>query len=175
MEINSFKDKNIAILGFGIEGKDILRYLTGKCKSITVLDKKKENELDFGNLDRSDFNLICGPSYLKSGLTSYNIVFRSPGVYRYIPEILDAEENGVNISSSTNLFFDLCPGKIIGVTGTKGKGTTSTLIYEILKKTGHDVYLAGNIGTPVMEILPILKSESLVVLELSSFQLIDLE
>jgi len=91
-----------------------------------------------------------------------------------LPELKEAEKKGVVITSTIKLFFDLCPAKIIGVTGTKGKGTTATLIYEILKAGERDAFLAGNIGLPVLELLPKLKKESWVVLELSSFQLIDL-
>ena len=77
-------------------------------------------------------------------------------------------------SPETKVFFEESKGKIIGVTGTKGKGTTSTLIYQILKNSGKDVFLAGNIGIPMLQLLPKLTKKSIVVLELSSFQLIDL-
>ena len=78
------------------------------------------------------------------------------------------------MTSAIKIFFDECPGKIIGITGTKGKGTTSTLIYEILRNAGRDAYLAGNIGNPFLELLPKLNKNSWVVMELSSFQLMDL-
>jgi len=92
-----------------------------------------------------------------------------------MPQLAAAKEQGVEISSATKLFFDVCPCPIVGVTGTKGKGTTSTLIYEMLKKEGFDAFLGGNIGTPALTFLSDLKLDSKVVLELSSFQLIDLE
>lgn len=120
-------------------------------------------------LDQTD-----GPDYLKD-LNSFDLIFRSPGVPYNLPEIQAAIKAGKKISSATKLFFELCPAKIIGVTGTKGKGTTSTLIYEILKKSGKKVLLAGNIGLSPLEILPKVKKDMLVVLELSSFQLQDLD
>ena len=170
-----FKDKKIAILGLGMEGKDLVRFFLQKGATITVFDKKSEAELDLSGIDKAVITLSTGNAYLDKGLEGFDYVFRSPGVYRYIPEILKAESRGVAISSAIKLFFELCPAKIIGVTGTKGKGTTSSLIYEILKSAGRDVYLAGNIGVPYLELLPKLTKESFVVLELSSFQLIDME
>ena len=108
-------------------------------------------------------------------LIGYYAVFRSPGFHPKIPQLVKAKENGVEITSATKLFFDLCPCPIVGVTGTKGKGTTSTLIYEMLKKEGFDAFLGGNIGTAPLSFLSSVKPDSKVVLELSSFQLIDLE
>ena len=107
-------------------------------------------------------------------LTDYDVIFRSPGVRRLTPELVDAEKNDVTITSQTKLFFDLCPCPIIGVTGTKGKGTTSTLTYNMLKEAGMDAYLGGNIGVPPLTFLDALQPSSIVVLELSSFQLQDL-
>ena len=125
-------NNKIAILGYGLEGQDAEKYFKDLGDEVTILDKKFDE------------------NYLKN-LDDFNIVVRSPGVYRYLPEIVKAEENGVKITSSLKIFFDNCPGNIIGVTGTKGKGTTSTLIYEILKKAGKEVYLAGNIGKPYLK------------------------
>ncbi len=120
------------------------------------------------------FNFKLGQDYLKDGLEGFDIIFRSPAFKLSLPELLEAKKKGAVISSTTKLFFDLCPGKIIGVTGTKGKGTTSSLINEILKKAGKKVFLAGNIGEQMLALLPKLTPESWVVLELSSFQLQDL-
>jgi len=173
--INSFKNEKVAVLGLGLEGKDVVKFILKQGASVTVFDKKEEKDLDLTGIERKKINLVCGGSYLSGGIGGFETIFRSPGIYRYLPELVKAEKEGIEISSATKLFFDLCPGKIIGVTGTKGKGTTCTLIYEILKKAGKDVYLAGNIGKPYLELLPKLNKTSLVVLELSSFQLIDLQ
>ncbi|MEK9178773.1 MAG: Mur ligase family protein, partial [Patescibacteria group bacterium] len=170
-----FKGKKIAILGFGMEGRDLVHYLLKEEAIITVFDKKPGADLDFSGIDKSRITLSTGEGYLEKGLGGFDYIFRSPGVYRYISQIVDAEGKGVKISSAIALFFELCPAKIIGVTGTKGKGTTSSLIYEILKGAGRDVYLAGNIGVPYLELLPKLSKDSWVVLEISSFQLIDMQ
>ena len=145
-----FKNKKIAVIGAGVEGLSSKKFLESKGAIVTLLDKTQ------------------GDDYLNN-LSKYDILVRSPGIK---PQLLEGYEN---VTSQTKLFFDLCPSKIIGVTGTKGKGTTSTLIYEMLKKQGADVYLGGNIGTPPFDFLDKLNAQSIVVLELSSFQLIDLD
>lgn len=145
----------VAILGLGVDTQDVVPYLKNRGDEVVILDEAKGDKFD--NLSRFD------------------LIIRSPGVYRYRPEILAAEKAGVEISSKTKLFFDLCPAKIIGVTGTKGKGTTATLIYEILKAAGKRVFLGGNIGSGVFGILERLRKDDWVVLELSSFQLVDLQ
>jgi len=106
-------------------------------------------------------------------LEDFDLIFRSPGIPYTLPALAKARRNGT-LSSLMALFFEYCPAKIIGVTGTKGKGTTATLLYKILKAAHRDVYFAGNVGTPALKILPRLKKDSLVILELSSFQLQDL-
>ena len=149
------KTAKIAILGFGKEGKAVFKYLKKEgIKNITVLDRK---------LDKN---------YLKH-LKEFDVIYRSPGVPYNLREIQAAIASGVKISGCTELFFKNKKGLVIGVTGTKGKGTTSTLIYKMLKASGKDVYLAGNIGKPAVELLPKLKKNSVTVLELSSFQLQD--
>ncbi len=141
----------VAVLGLGVDTQDVIPFLEKRGDEVTVLDEAKGDK--FENLDQ------------------YDLIVRSPGVYRYRPELLKTK---TVITSKTKLFFDLCPAKIIGVTGTKGKGTTATLIYEILKAGGKDVYLGGNIGSGIFGILPELTGNSWVILELSSFQLVDL-
>jgi UDP-N-acetylmuramoylalanine--D-glutamate ligase len=174
VQIIGFK-KKAAILGFGLEGKDLYEYLLNGNYEITILDQKDKKDLDLEGIKVEDVKFVCGTDYLKTDLSKFDIIFRSPGVYRYLPEIVEAERKGTEISSAIKLFFEKCPAKTIGVTGTKGKGTTSTLIYEILKKAGKKVYLAGNIGKPYLSLLPDLDTDVIVVLEISSFQLIDMK
>jgi len=170
----NLRGKKTAVLGLGIEGKDLVKFLIKNKAQVTVFDQKPEKEINFEKINKSKIKLITGSNYLTEGFKNYDYLFRSPGVYRYKPELIKAQKEGVVISSAIKLFFDLCPGKIIGVTGTKGKGTTSTIIYKILKKEGRDVFLAGNIGKPYLELLPKLTEKSWIILEMSSFQLIDL-
>lgn len=151
-----FKDKEVAFLGYGIDNQDIEPWLIEQGAKITILDEKT---------DSNAFGKLC----------DFDVLIRTPGVYRNRKEILDAEKNGVIVTSKMKIFFDVCPTKnIIAVTGTKGKGTTSSMIFEILKKAGKDVYIGGNIGKGIFEFLPNLNNDSWVILEMSSFQLIDL-
>jgi UDP-N-acetylmuramoylalanine--D-glutamate ligase len=173
--MTDFKDKKVAVLGLGIEGSDAISFLLKRGAKVTLFDRKEERELDFSGIEKEKIEIITGENYLNSGLTGFDYIIRSPGVYRYNSEIVDAEEAGVVVTSAIKTFFDECPGKIIGVTGTKGKGTTCSLIYEILKADGRDVYLSGNIGKPYLELLPKLKNDSWIVMEMSSFQLIDMD
>lgn len=149
----------IGILGgLGREGKAVAKFVKTKYPKtkIEILDKK------------------TNPNYLKN-LERFDLIFRAPGVPFNLSEIQTAINNGVKFSSATALFFENAKGIIIGITGTKGKGTTSTLLYKILKADKKDVYLAGNIGKPAIEILAKLKKDSISILELSSFQLQDLK
>lgn len=187
------KDKKVAILGLGIEGIALLKYLDGVTSDITVLDRLSTSEI-IQNLEEDErvgaesliekYKIISGEKYLDN-LFDFDVIFRSPGISINHPNLQKAKENGAIISSQIKLFFDLCPAMIIGVTGTKGKGTTSSLISEILvrsraygvgsKNSKPKVYLAGNIGYPAITLIPQLKSDDIVILELSSFQLMDLE
>lgn len=167
-----FKNKKIAVIGAGVEGVSSARFLEKKGALVTVLDQRRE--ADSGSSTRMTINFKLGKDYLK-GLEQYDILVRSPGAKRDLPELAQAEKNGVEITSQTKIFFDLCPCPIIGVTGTKGKGTTSSLIYEMLKKESFDVYLGGNIGQPPLDFLDKLSEHSTMVLELSSSQLLDLK
>ena len=106
----NYKGKKVAILGYGIEGMDAEKFLKKEGATVTVLDKKFDK------------------SYL-THLKTFDVIVRSPGVYRHLPEITGAEKKGVKVTSTINIFFENCPAKIIGVTGTKGKRTTSTFIY----------------------------------------------
>ena len=170
-----FKGKKVAVIGLGIEGRDAINFLLEKGADVTLFDKNEVSDLSFDGIDKDRIGIVAGENYLKDGLSGFEFVVRSPGVYRFIPEIVEAESRGVEITSAIKIFFEECPAKIIGVTGTKGKGTTSTLIYEILKSAGKDVYLSGNIGKPYLGLLPALKEDSWVVLEMSSFQLMDMK
>ncbi len=172
----------IAILGFGREGQSVLRYILKnrlyKKADIFILDKDPQAKITRG------FKKRVGKNYLKN-LSDFDIVFRSPGVPYNLPELQRARKSGVKFSSATKLFFehleqfDHRTSNVIGITGTKGKGTTATLIYKIIKAAGKRTFLAGNIGKPALDILPKLKlkvisHKSYVILELSSFQLQDL-
>jgi len=141
----NFKDKKIGLLGFGTENQALLKWLIEHgANDITICDKDNDIIMKFpisnppaggqfpNNFQFSNFKYQTGKKYLKK-LEDFDVVFRTPGISPLLPELVQAKKKGVEISSEIKLFMDLCPAKTIGVTGTKGKGTTSTLIYEILK------------------------------------------
>lgn len=184
MDINLLKNKKIAILGLGIENLSLIRYLLKhkiKCE-ITVCDARKNarekikgtgSRVKPGMTD-TRISWQLGKGFNKN-LNKFDIMFRAPGWPIDCPGIQAALKAGVELSSPMKLFFELCPTKnIIGVTGTKGKGTTASLIYEILKKAGKRVWLGGNIGVAPFEFIDKIKKNDWVALELSSFQLEDM-
>ncbi|MBQ7202358.1 UDP-N-acetylmuramoyl-L-alanine--D-glutamate ligase [Candidatus Saccharibacteria bacterium] len=138
----------IALLGYGKEGQAAEKYFGKKGATFDIFENFSYDEI------------------AKKDYSSYDIILRSPSV----PPI----PNEPKLSSLTKYFFDHCPCQIIGVTATKGKGTTCSFIESLLKALGEDVYLVGNIGTPAIEVLDNLKESSVVVYEMSSFQLWDL-
>ncbi|OQB06029.1 MAG: UDP-N-acetylmuramoylalanine--D-glutamate ligase [bacterium ADurb.Bin212] len=185
MKLNELASKKVAVLGVGVEGVALCNYLKGKCADISLLDQKDQDSLLADNsisYYEELFSLLkdkkighrLGSDYLND-LDNFDVIFRSPGVRYLLPELQRAKSHGVLISSQINLFFDLCPCKIIGVTGTKGKGTTSSLIKAMLEKEfKYKVCLAGNIGYPAISLLDKIQEKDVVILELSSFQLQDL-
>lgn len=169
--------QRIAVIGLGVEGLDAVDYYLLHKAAVTGYDQKKAAEFPktVQKLREKGVNLFLGPGYLDEGLLGYDVIIRSPGVHPGLGVLQSAAAAGVVVSSVTNLFFNLCPAQIIGVTGTKGKGTTATLIHHILEADGRVVHLLGNIGQPPLEALRDIQANHWVVYELSSFQLIDLE
>lgn len=173
-------NQKIAVLGLGIENLALTKYLAARGYQVTVCDNRNQTALGerFELLQKLGVSFRLGPDYLK-GLTDFDLLYRSPGLPLFQPELIEAAARGVVVTSAMRLFVELCPCPIIGVTGTKGKGTTSTLIYNILKlsqgKKNRQAYLGGNIGIAPFEFIEKLTPEDLVVLELSSFQLEDFD
>jgi UDP-N-acetylmuramoylalanine--D-glutamate ligase len=178
VELQELQTKKVAVLGYGQEGKAVTSYLQKHGVVPTICDVRPfekfspEEQTLLTNAPR-----ILGESYLDT-LTDFKIVFRSPGIWRLHPKLTEAERKGVVISSQAKWFFSHSPAVHVGVTGTKGKGTTSSLVREILSAgfPQKQVVLTGNVGkTQPLEILDSLDQDSLVVYELSSFQLQDLD
>ncbi len=163
----------IAILGYGLEGESLVKYFQARGDEITVFyytSKKAAPNAPINNLPHGIDKVNVGSVDGYGGLDfkGYDRVYRTANI---LPTIL---KTNTKVSSITNEFFDQCPAPIIGVTGTKGKGTTSSLITKILETAGKKTWLVGNIGKPALDVLPEVKKHDYVVFELSSFQLQDL-
>jgi len=175
--LDELEAKKIALLGLGVENRALALFLRSKNIGFSVCDHRSEEEFEvlrqeWGEDIRS---WHLGADSLAS-LHEFELVFRTPGLSVLRPELRRASRQGVVISSQTRLFFALSPAPILGVTGTKGKGTTVALIAEILREgPAKRVFSGGNIGVPPIGFLDELTGADLVVLELSSFQLQDLD
>jgi UDP-N-acetylmuramoylalanine--D-glutamate ligase len=159
----------VAILAYGVEGKSGAAYWGAMGHDMTVCDANTELDVPSGLASQ------LGPDYLK-GLDQFDLIMRTPSIR---PDAItaanpDAPDILGKVTSTTREFMAHCPAPIIGVTGTKGKGTTSTLIAEMLRAAGKTVHLGGNIGKVPLDFLADVQPDHVVVLELSSFQLIDI-
>lgn len=162
-----FEGKRIAVLGMGREGWSTYEFLR-KILPDTALFLFDKNETAFSNRSVDRFTeVFFGEEYLKK-LDAFDLIFKAPGIPTFlIPQQIDTYK----ITSQTDLFLKLFHNQCIGVTGTKGKSTTSSLIYHILKQSGKKVHLAGNIGIPPLSLIDEIGSEDYVVMEMSSHQL----
>lgn len=179
MSIKKLENKNIAILGLGSENEFMIDFLLKKkidC-NISIFDSRDSRELgEKYKKYKNKENIYWNLALKKNDFTDFDIVFRSPGWPVFDEALVRAKKSNLETSSAMNLFFELCPTKnIIGVTGTKGKGTTSSLIYSIIRKSGKRVWLGGNIGIAPFSFIEKIKKNDWIVLELSSFQLEDLK
>ncbi len=173
----------IAIAGFGAEGKSALRFLLShpiyRPAEIFILDRDPKISKAIPPALAKKIKLRVGKDYL-SDIANYNLIIRSPGLPFNTPELQAAAKNGATLTSATKIFFEEIRRKnpqplLIGVSGTKGKSTTSTVIHQILRSAGKKSALAGNIGIPMLDLLQAKPVPKIIVLELSSFQLQDLQ
>lgn len=156
--------KRILIAGFGREGKSTLRFLQQYMPDATVGIADK-NETAFQDIDKERYNLYFGDEYLKAS-SDYDVVIKTPGI-----SVKDIDIDFSKITSQTDLFLEAFYNQVIGITGTKGKSTTSTLIYHLIKESGIDVILAGNIGIPILDCVNDINERTIIVYELSAHQL----
>lgn len=171
---NYIKGKKVCFVGIGASNLPLIELFVKKGAIVSACDKNTLEQL--GHNGKRAINagarLILGKNYLDD--IDADIVFRSPGTPFYKPELEELRNRGVVVTSEMEVFFDLCPCKIIAVTGSDGKTTTTTIISEFLKASGERVHLGGNIGTPLLPLIEQIKPGDYAVAELSSFQLISM-
>jgi len=174
---DEFRGRRVTIIGLG-KGRTtagLARFLVGKGAIVTIADPKPREELVDGIARLGDVaekvKLILGPSTDETALAEPDFVFVIPGIRPRSPTILRALNRGVPVLTEMALFFRLCPATIVGITGTKGKTTTTTLVERVLGTGSRKVVVGGNIGTAIIQEVDNLRREDIVVLELSSFQL----
>ena len=170
----SLQGKNIVVLGLGVSNRPLVRLLLRYGCTVTGCDKTPREKLDdeLLELEKQGCKLQVGETYLE-GLPA-DLVFRTPGMHPGNPALEGLRQAGAEITSEMEIFFELCPCKILAVTGSDGKTTTTTLISEMLKAAGKTVWLGGNIGTPLLSKLDDISADDYAVVELSSFQLMDM-
>ena len=172
---HSLKDKKIAVLGLGVSNRPLVRLLLDFGCQVTGCDKTPREKLDGEvlELEKAGCTLHVGEDYLDG--VEADVVFRTPGMHPANPAIQALVSRGAQVTSEMEVFFEVCPCTILAVTGSDGKTTTTTLVSEMLKAEGKTVWLGGNIGTPLLPLVRQMKPSDFAVVELSSFQLMDMK
>jgi UDP-N-acetylmuramoylalanine--D-glutamate ligase len=170
---SALPEGRLALLGLGVENRALAAWLAAHDRTFTICDANPACSAAGQEWAPAVDTWHLGEDYLRD-LHQFDVAFRSPGIHALHPLLVDARESSTIVTSQTQLFLERCPAFVVGVTGTKGKGTTAAMLASILRAAGRACRLAGNIGIPPVRFLDELNSADLVILELSSFQLQDL-
>lgn len=176
------KGKRVAVIGIGISNRPLIKWLNAIGMDIVAFDRLEENDPaikavkeEFAS-ENIKVTWSLGEGYLEPLKNEkFSFVFKTPKMRVETPELQEAVKKGAVLTSEMELFIDLCPATVFGITGSDGKTTTTTLVSEILKHAGYKVWLGGNIGTPLLDKVDEMTEEDMVVLELSSFQLLNMK
>lgn len=178
IEFNNYlKGRKVAVIGLGVSNIPLIEYLHDIGSIVTVFDSKEIDDIDNKVMDKIinyGMSFSFGKGYLEK-LVGFDLIFRSPSCLPTVPELEKESKMGAIITTEIEMVIELAPGLVIGVTGSDGKTTTTTLIHEILKEDGYNCYLGGNIGTPLFSKIKDMQPEDIIVLELSSFQLMNMK
>ena len=168
---NDIKQKRVTVIGIGVSNLPLIKYLRALGTDVTACDRRTAKELssDFDELNRLGVKLKLGEAYLDD--IDADVIFKTPGMRFDIPQLIAAREKGAVVTSEMEIFFEICPCKIIAVTGSDGKTTTTTLINKMMSEAGHKTWLGGNIGNPLLTEVSKMCESDFAILELSSFQL----
>ena len=169
--IESLKGKKIGVIGYGVSNRPLVKVLLDAGCDMTVCDQRTAEQLGGAGDDllKRGGKLCSGADYLEH--LDFDVIFRTPGLLPTAPQLQAAVKNGAVLTSEMEAFCALCPCRIVAITGSDGKTTTSTVTAKLLEAAGYRVHLGGNIGTPLFDRLPEIQPEDFAVLELSSFQL----
>ncbi len=173
--LDSLRGKRVAVIGIGVSNTPLIRLLLDAGIDVTARDKSSREKLGptAGELEKLGAKLRLGENYL-DGLTE-EVIFRTPGLRPDVPELERARAGGSIVTSEMEAFFRVCPCMCLGVTGSDGKTTTTTIIAQLLERAGYRVHVGGNIGKPLLAEASEMGEEDVAVLELSSFQLMTME
>lgn len=178
IEFNNYlKGRRVALIGLGISNIPLIDYLHDVGAVVTVFDKKEVSYIDRKVIEKIinyGMEYYFGEDYFDE-LDEFDMIFRSPSCLPTNPDLMREARRGAIITTEVEMFLELCPCKVIGVTGSDGKTTTASLIYEILKKAGYNCYLGGNMGAPLFNKIYDIRPDDIVVLEFSSLQLMDMK
>ena len=176
-EFKSFiNGKNVAVVGIGVSNIPLINFLVKLGAEVTAFDMKEENELGkiASEFKSKGVKLELGKGYLEK-LTGFEGVFKTPSMRIDCEALVRAKNEGAYITSEMEEFVKYCKGKIYGVTGSDGKTTTTTIISKLLEAQGYKTWVGGNIGTPLFSNIEEINADDMVVLELSSFQLMTMD
>ena len=170
----SIQGKTVAFCGIGGSNLPLAVTFAQKGAGVTARDRRSEEQLGDAarRLREAGVRIVAGEGYLRD--LNENIIFRTPGMKYYLPELTAARERGAAVTSEMEVFFGVCPCRIFAVTGSDGKTTTTTVISKILEGAGKTVHLGGNIGEPLLPRIEAIGPDDVAVAELSSFQLISM-
>ena len=168
--------KKVAVVGIGVSNIPLIDFLAGMGAKITAFDKKDETQLGdiAANFKKEGIKLELGENYLDN-LTGFDVVFKTPSMRIDSESLVRAKNEGAYITSEMEEFIRYCKGKIFGITGSDGKTTTTTIISKLLTEQGYKTWVGGNIGTPLFSQIEQIEENHMVVLELSSFQLMTID
>ena len=171
------KNKKIAVIGLGVSNIPLIEYLSKKRAEVTIFDDRKEEKIDANvikEIKKYKYAYYLGEDSL-SHLKGFDLIFRSPSCLPTKPELLAEKERGAIVTTEIEQLIKMAPCRVIGITGSDGKTTTTTLTHLVLKDAGYTCHLGGNIGIPIFTKLNEIKPEDIIVLELSSFQLMEMD
>ena len=173
----NLKSQKIAVIGLGVSNIPLIDYLYEKKADVTVFDDREEEKIASNIIEKVkqyQFKYFLGQGNLEN-LKGFDLIFRSPSCMPTKTELITEKQRGAIVTTEIEQLMKMAPCKIIGITGSDGKTTTTTLTYEILKNAGYNTHLGGNIGIPLFTKLNEIQPNDIIVLELSSFQLMEMD